>query len=259
MTVRRAQRHVRGHPCPVCGGYDESPRGQGKRCGGFTSEDGLWCHCAREELAGGIVAGPDGLFAHCLRGDCNCGTKHGEDQRRDEIETTYDYVDEQGTLLFQVVRLVGKKFRQRRPIGSEWAWHLSPAATCERPGCPCIRTNLGECRRVLYRLPQLLAAGPEQPVYVVEGEKDVGTLVARGQVATCNPAGAGKWKFVVEDAREVLAGRDVVIIADRDTPGRKHGREVRASLLDVARSVKLLVAPAPPSQDRSSTDTRREE
>ena len=44
--------------------------------------------------------------------------------------------------------------------------------------------------RVLYRLPEVLAAGE---VWVVEGEKDADSLAALGIVATCNAGGAGKW------------------------------------------------------------------
>ena len=46
--------------------------------------------------------------------------------------------------------------------------------------------------RLPYRLPDLLAAA-EAEVWVVEGEKDVETLRAAGETATCNPGGAGKW------------------------------------------------------------------
>src|SRR5262245_31895900 len=41
-------------------------------------------------------------------------------------ETTYDYRDEADGLLFQVVRLPGKRFRQRRPDGNGgWIWSLN--------------------------------------------------------------------------------------------------------------------------------------
>jgi len=54
---------------------------------------------------------------------------------------TYDYRDESGTLLFQVCRMPGKKFRQRRPDGiGGWIWRLD------------------DTRRVPYRLPELAAA-----------------------------------------------------------------------------------------------------
>src|SRR5207245_189444 len=55
----------------------------------------------------------------------------------------YDYTDERGKLLFQVLRSADKHFSQRRPdpaAKSGWAW------------------NLKDVRRVPYRLPKILAA-----------------------------------------------------------------------------------------------------
>src|SRR5579872_2504814 len=59
-------------------------------------------------------------------------------------EAIYDYRDERGEVLFQVVRGPGKRFRQRRPDGcGGWLWNLSGV------------------RRVLYRLPELTASDAE--------------------------------------------------------------------------------------------------
>lgn len=87
------------------------------------------------------------------------------------IVTTYDYTDEAGQLLFQTVRLDPKDFRQRRPDGKSWIW------------------NLNGTRRVLYRLPELLATTGN--VYVVEGEKDADRLTSLGLAATTNPWAPG--------------------------------------------------------------------
>ena len=61
-----------------------------------------------------------------------------EDRRDGPVEAAaYDYVDEQGDLLFQVVRFHPKGFKQRRPgARGGWVW------------------NLRGTRRVLYRLPR---------------------------------------------------------------------------------------------------------
>ncbi len=88
-----------------------------------------------------------------------------------QIVATYDYRDERGELLFQVVRYDPKDFRQRRPKpGGGWVWSVKGV------------------RVVPYRLPELLAR-PDEPVFVVEGEKDVDNLGRIGVLATCN-AGA---------------------------------------------------------------------
>jgi len=218
-------RHTRAHRCPICDGADEDARGKGKRCSGFTS--GEWCHCSREERAGRLELESGGTYAHRRRGPCACGETHGEDVRsRDDVEATYDYHDERGELLFQVLRRPGKRFVQRRPDGAGgWVWKLDGV------------------RRVPYRLPELVAADSTKTVWIVEGEKDVDTLHRRGLVATCNPHGAGKWRGVEGAARDTLRGRDVVVVADADEPGRTHAREVAASLRGHARGIRVVEAP----------------
>jgi putative DNA primase/helicase len=223
-AVSAERRFTGQRRCPICGGADGDPRGQGKRCGGFLSSDGRYAHCSREGLSGGLpVQGSSSTYAHRLYGSCQCGVDHGAASTRPEVETHYDYRDEQGTLLYQVVRKPGKRFLQRVPDGSGgWVWKLNGS------------------RRVLYRLPELLAADPRAVVYIVEGEKDVDTLRALGHVATCNPQGAGKWGAVSTLARDILNDRDVVVIADRDEPGRKHAADVAASVRDIARSARVV-------------------
>lgn len=208
-NVVREQRHTRNSPCPICGGYDEAPRGEGRRCGGYTSPDGLYTRCSREELAGALAPDDYGLYRHRNRDLCHCGSRHGPNSPRKakaEPEATYDYVDEAGDLIFRVVRFPGKQFRQCVPDGAGgWIWKISGA------------------RRVLYRLPELI--GSEDPVYVVEGEKDVDTLRKLGLTATTTSGGAGKWRM--SDVSPLL-GRRVIVIADADDVGRQHAKTLGA-------------------------------
>lgn len=226
--VANDQRHKRNHRCPICDGADEDPRGQGKRCMGFSSTDGDWVHCSREDFAGSLVSNNQGLFVHKMHGDCNCGVSHGPARESREIIKTYDYLDEHRQLRFQVVRMLGKQFRQRRPDGQGgWIWR-----TADIP-------------MSLYRLPEILEADRQAPVLICEGEKDVDTALGLGFVATCNPRGAGKWGAVADQARKVLAGRSVVIFSDADDVGRKHAQDVASSLRDVVRECRTIEAPAP--------------
>lgn len=138
----------------------------------------------------------------------------------------YDYCDEHGELLFQVVRKSGHKFIQRKPDGAGgWAYKVR------------------DVRQVPYRLPDLLTAPEDALVFVPEGEKDVDNIRALGLVATCNAGGAGKWR---PHHAEFLRGRDVVILPDNDEPGRDHAEKVRASLAGIARSVRVLELPGLP-------------
>lgn len=78
----------------------------------------------------------------------------------------------------------------------------------------------------LYRLPELLAAPTDAPVYVVEGEKAAEALAATGAVVTTSgsatSADAADWS--------PLAGRSVTIWPDHDEPGQLYARTVAAKL-----------------------------
>ena len=138
------------------------------------------------------------------------------------IDATYPYRDEAGDLLFEVVRYEPKDFRQRRPKpGGGWIYNTKGA------------------RRVLYRLPELLAADQSKPVFIVAGEKDADRLAAIDLVTTTNVGGEGPGKWL-QEYNEPLVGRHVVIIPDNDSTGWEHARNVAAQLYGVAASVKVL-------------------
>jgi predicted P-loop ATPase len=139
------------------------------------------------------------------------------------IEATYDYINDLGNLVFQVVRQHPKAFKQRRPDGrGGYVWNLKGVVP------------------VLYRLPELLQADPARAVLIPEGEKDVDRLRELGFVATCNPGGAGKWSWTYSPA---LAGRRVVVLPDNDEAGEEHAAQVVAALRGVAASVAVLRLP----------------
>lgn len=153
----------------------------------------------------------------------NGNTRDADQVGPRRITKTYDYRDERGELLFQVVRMEPKTFRQRVPkAGGGWSWSVK------------------DVRRVLYRLPELVAADAKKVVFVVEGEKDVDRLVSLGFVATCNPGGAGKWK---EEYCEFFRDRPVVILPDNDDVGREHAQAVAKSLTGIAKAVKIVNLP----------------
>ena len=123
------------------------------------------------------------------------------DENGKRIVAEYAYTDETGAELFRAVRFEPKAFRQRRREGDAWTWNLNGRAASSTA-------------------PELLeGAKAGATVYVVEGEKDVEALRSLGLVATCNPMGAGKWR---DEYAEPLRGAHVVVVADKDEPGRKH-------------------------------------
>lgn len=173
----------------------------------------FFCHGCNAH--GGIVA------FHMRRHDL----EHDEARRRlarlgllqQSVASTYDYLDESGNLIFQVVRYEPKRFSQRRPDG-RGGWI----------------NNLDGVTRMLYRLPEVIEA---DQVFIVEGEKDVETLRGTGLVATCNPMGAGKWR---SEYNEYLRGKSVIIIPDNDEPGKAHAQSVAGNLAGIAASIKVL-------------------
>jgi putative DNA primase/helicase len=192
----------------------------------------------RQSLA--IGDGENGkLLLHCFAG-CSFDqilkaagiepTKaNGQDHGKSRIVATYDYVDARGELVFQVVRLDPKNFRQRRPDGNgDWIWKMDGV------------------ERVPYRLPQLLNANE---IFVCEGEKDCDNLAKLGLVATTNPGGANKWP---ESLARWFEGRHSIIIPDNDQAGHDHAQDVAKKLKDKAASIRVLELPGlPPKGDAS--------
>src|SRR5262249_11093150 len=101
--------------------------------------------------------------------------------------------------------------------------------------------------KIPYRLPELIAAPPTTPVYIVEGEGKCDLLAKLGFTVTSASEGAGKW---TADLNEWFKDRAVYILPDNDEPGRKHAQLVARNLDPVARSVRIVELPGlPPKGD----------
>lgn len=134
--------------------------------------------------------------------------------------TIYDYKDEKGILLFQILRYPGKKFSARRPDGlGGWIWDTKGI------------------KLVPYRLPELLA---NDLVFICEGEKDCDNLHRLGLIATTNSFGSNSWK---SEFNPYFRGKKVIILPDQDEEGQKHAQAVASSLLPFAQEVKILNLP----------------
>lgn len=194
------------------------------------------------EASLGITEGDDGrILLQCYAG---CETKDivevmqirfadlfANTMRHDVLpEAGYDYTDEFGNVLFQAVRFPGKRFRQRH--------HAPDAPDADEQGYVW---NLDGVRRVPFRLPELIAAvAAGQVVYLVEGEKDALRITQEtGRFATCNPMGAGKWR---DEYVPFFTNARVIIIQDRDEPGRRHAQKVKDSIGPVVQSLHVLQA-----------------
>jgi hypothetical protein len=191
---------------------------------------GYYCHgCGKKGGLFHFYGKINGLdtrndFGKILRGIANDFGIPWQEKKSRPVKT-YDYVDLQGNLLFQVCRMEPKDFRQRRPDGNgKWIW------------------NLKGIQPVLYGLTNLQSA---HEVLIVEGEKDCDTLAELGFIATTCPMGAKKWR---EHYNESLIGKQVVLIPDNDNEGRQHMAQVGAAIKDVVASLKWLELPDLPSK-----------
>ena len=163
----------------------------------------------------------------------------------------YSYYDIEGIEAFCKVRFITSKgiksFVQYVRFDAEGKPlpKIKPEPTAHRPD-PEERymtpgeANIGARAKILYRLSEVLSASTKgNIVYVCEGEKAVEAFRIRGHVATCQPAGAGPGKWLKEHS-ECLKGATVVIVADRDKPGEEYAKEVAASLVGYARSIRVV-------------------
>ena len=138
------------------------------------------------------------------------------------MSKAYDYIDEHGECIYQVVRYEPKTFRQRRPDGNGgWVW------------------NIKDVTPVPYNLPGIIT-DTESPVWVVEGEKCAQLLINQGFVATTNHGGAKNWSA---DINKWFAGRNVIVVPDADEAGMRHAEVVVSNLYPVAKAVKLVTIP----------------
>jgi hypothetical protein len=141
-----------------------------------------------------------------------------------KIVANYKYCDEEGNLLYETVRFDPKAFCQRRP-GEKGGWVY----------------KLEGVRRILYRLPELLASPSEEYVLLPEGEKDVERLRKEGFIATTTVGGAkAPWKSAYAEA---LRGRNVVLLADNDPTGWDRVKTVARELYGKAASVRIPTFP----------------
>ncbi len=104
-------------------------------------------------------------------------------------------------------------------------------------------------QQVLYRLPELIAAGLNEDIYIVEGEKDVETIMERlGRIATTSGSQTSDKIFDKTDL-SYFKGHNVIILPDNDHVGRGYADRVATRLFGVAKSVKMVHLPVSDGED----------
>ena len=235
---------------------DITPENVAKAVGGTVERDGsILCCCPVHEASGThnpslvlTITDTRRILFHCR--SQNCDAKHFQAIRdhlvkcglprshvggnRADKENRYTYQHPDGTYAWTKTRFVTKsgKKRFRCEVFDETTKQWSSG----RPEGMPLLFNLAAVATVL-------ATYPEQPLLIVEGEKDVNTAGGLGVLATTNADGAGKWR--IEDTQTLikLGVRKVVVCPDNDGPGIDHGIHVAKTFQQASIEVRWLELP----------------
>jgi len=186
---------------------------------GKNGETLLHCHagCAPEAVVAAVGKAMADLF-----------TKEGTTAKSYNVVTTrplasYSYMDTSGKVQLEKRRFpcseAGKKHFRWYHVDANRRW----------------QTGRNGLTPALYRIHE---AKEISSILWAEGEKDTDALVNHGVWAVCAPDGAGG--EVTLEQLEPLRGKDITILPDNDTPGKKHGQTVAGMLQGIAASVKIL-------------------
>lgn len=247
--IAPAQRHTRRAPCPVCEGSESDRRGRGERCHGFTSDDGKYAYCSREEYAGDLdqPAGPLHTYRHYLQGPCRCGVDHSSGAPAPQIHPhapraveapkppTRSHLRKKPDAIYEYRALeTGAPLRKLR-YGSG----KSKTFTWQRPdGAGDWIDGREGAQPDVYGAESLADADPFEPLAICEGEKDRNKLLALGwRLVISPPDGKGSWR---EEYNHYAAGRNVVIFTDKDADGggQEHAANVAKNVAGGAFSVR---------------------
>ena len=143
------------------------------------------------------------------------------------IQRIHSYFDADGAEAYQALRMYPKKFSLRQPDGRGGYIH-----------------SIKDIEPLPYNLPGIIK-NPQEPVFLVEGEKCADILIEAGLVATTNHGGAGKW---TDTHSAHLEGRNVIVMPDNDEPGARHADKAIASLWGRAAQIKRIDLPGLPDK-----------
>ena len=138
------------------------------------------------------------------------------------LASAYDYIDEHGEIRYQVLRYEPKTFRQRSR-GSDGQW----------------RNSMEGIEALPYHLPDILSR-PDDPIFIVEGEKACDALRKTGLLVTTSHGGAGNWKPELD---RWFSGRRIIILPDNDDAGFNHAQKIARRLHGSAEALKIVRLP----------------
>ncbi len=159
------------------------------------------------------------------------------EKHRGLASRTWTYHNAQG-------EAVGMVMRWDRPDGGKDILPLTRTAAgwiCEAMPTP----------RPLYRLPALLALDRGEPLYITEGEKAADAGVNLGMATTTSAGGSAA---ATKTDWSPLAGKNVVILPDNDSPGKKYAEDVARLLHKLAPPANVRIVRLPGLPDGGDLD-----
>lgn len=149
-----------------------------------------------------------------------------ESREKRRIEAVYNYVSCNGQYAFTKIRLEGKKLLYGILENDRFSYGLP-------------RNTPRKSIKAVYGSAQALnkAISEGKPIFIVEGEKDVDTLIKQGYTAVTY-GGVNDWQA---DFAELVKGADVVVFADNDIPGKAVADTILRDIQSVVKSAKIIV------------------
>lgn len=158
---------------------------------------------------------------------------------QEENRIVYSYKDEHGHELYRKIRIEPGSNGKAKDFFYE---HIENGQTIK---------NLKGCRKVLYRLPELFKAiSNNEPIFLVEGEKDVDKLYACGLTATTS-LDSLSWP---DEFTRLLTDADIVILYDMDKTGFERRDLLCQKLNGRVRRLRVVTLPGLEYQESHGKD-----
>ncbi len=148
---------------------------------------------------------------------------HHQKKGKLPLQELYPYHDDgMQEVLYYKARYQGKEIRHFRVEGDKVIW----------------KDVFKTIKKTLYNKSALQRVREQQqPIYYVEGEKDVQTMETLDLFAT-TAGGATAW---YSDLARYFEGLDVIILQDNDEAGEKLSRQMLQDLCKTAKSIKVVI------------------
>ena len=155
---------------------------------------------------------------------------HDDKKGKLKLEELYPYYDDMQNVLYYKARYEGKEIRHFRIKDEEVIY----------------RNVFSDIKKTLYNKMAIKTALENgEPIYYVEGEKDVHTMTSMGLLAT-TAGGATAWN---EEFAPYFKDLEVIILQDNDEPGERLSKQIVSDLSCYAKNIKVVIPSKIPHGD----------